>query len=105
MHAASRHGDPNLASLPKDGEVSCEVRPSRLPIQNLTLLDWAQLQSPDENCMSRSAIHPEVFAWAIKSIIVNKNYCCSVSIKRIGAVQSSRDSPNGPKKESQIQSC
>ena len=27
MHAASRHGTPSLASLPKDGEVSCEVSP------------------------------------------------------------------------------
>ena len=26
MHAASRHGTPSLTSLPKDDEVSCEVR-------------------------------------------------------------------------------
>ena len=29
MHAASRHGTPNSTSLPKDDEVSCEVRPPR----------------------------------------------------------------------------
>ena len=29
MHAASRHGTPSLTSLPKDDEVSCEVRPPR----------------------------------------------------------------------------
>ena len=27
MHAASRHETPSLTSLPKDDEVSCEVRP------------------------------------------------------------------------------
>ena len=27
VHAAPRHGAPSLTSLPKDDEVSCEVRP------------------------------------------------------------------------------
>ena len=27
VHAASRYGTPSLTSLPKDDEVSCEVRP------------------------------------------------------------------------------
>ena len=38
MHAASRHGTPSLASLPKDGGVSCFGRLSgRSPIQFLTV--------------------------------------------------------------------
>ena len=32
MHAASRHGTPGLTFLPKDDEVSCEVRPPRSPV-------------------------------------------------------------------------
>ena len=41
VHAASRHGIPSLTSFPKDGEVSCEVRPPRSPIRSLTPLDRA----------------------------------------------------------------
>ena len=41
VHAASRHGTPSLTSLPKDDEVSCEVRPPRSPIRSLTSLDQA----------------------------------------------------------------
>ena len=38
MHAASRHGTPSLTSLPKDDEVSCEVRPLRSPThQNISI--------------------------------------------------------------------
>ena len=55
MHAAVKHGIPSLTLLPKDGEVSCEVRPSRSPIWSLTSLDQAKLQSPDEDCISRTA--------------------------------------------------
>ena len=58
MHAVSRHGTPSLTSLLKDDEVSCEVRPPRSPIPNLTSLDQAELQSPDEDCISHSASHP-----------------------------------------------
>ena len=61
MHAASRHGTPSLTSLRKDDEVSCEVRPQRSPIQNLTSLDQAYLQSPDEDCISHSATHTAKF--------------------------------------------
>ena len=43
MHAASRHGTPSLTSFPKDGKVSCEVRPQWSPIRNLTSLDQALL--------------------------------------------------------------
>ena len=57
VHAASRHGTPSLTSLPKDGEVSCEVRPPRSPILSFTSLDRAYLQSPDEDCISHSATH------------------------------------------------
>ena len=42
MHAAMRHGTPSLASLPKDGEVSCEVRPpTRSSKRSLTSFDRA----------------------------------------------------------------
>ena len=41
MHAASRHGTLSLTSLPRDGEVSCEVIPPRSPIRSLTSLDRA----------------------------------------------------------------
>ena len=58
MHAASRHGTPNLTSLPKDDEVSCEVRPPGSPIRSLTSLDRAKVQSPDEDCISHSATQP-----------------------------------------------
>ena len=34
MHAASRHGTPSLTSLPKDDEVSSEIRPPRPSIQS-----------------------------------------------------------------------
>ena len=57
MHAASRHGTPSLTSLRKDDEVRCEVRPPWSPIQSLTSLDQAQLQSPDEDCRSHSVTH------------------------------------------------
>ena len=43
VHAASRHGTPSLTSLPKDGEVSCEVRPPRSPIRSLTSLDLGSI--------------------------------------------------------------
>ena len=33
-HAASSHKAPSLTSLPKDDEVSCEVRPPRSPIRS-----------------------------------------------------------------------
>ena len=58
VHAASRHGTPSLTSLPKDDEVSCEVRPPRLPIRSLTSLDRALLQLPDENLLRHSATYP-----------------------------------------------
>ena len=35
MHAASRHGTPSLTFLPKDDEVSCEVRPPMVMIMRL----------------------------------------------------------------------
>ena len=57
MHATSRHGTPSLTPLPKDDEVSSGVRPPRSPIRSLTSLDQAQLQSPDEDCISSSAIY------------------------------------------------
>ena len=41
VHAVSRHGTLNLTPLPKDDEVSCEVRPQWSPIRNLTSLDQA----------------------------------------------------------------
>ena len=47
MDAASRHGTTNLTSLPKDDEVSGEVRPPRSPIRSLTSLDRAKLRLPD----------------------------------------------------------
>ena len=37
VHAASRHGTPSLTSLPKNDEVSCEVRPPRSPMQSCDL--------------------------------------------------------------------
>ena len=53
MHAASRHGTTSLTSLPKDDEVSCEVRPPRSPIQSsdltwpsLTSVTWRRLFKP-----------------------------------------------------------
>ena len=58
MHSEARHRTPSLTSLPKDGEVNCEFRPPRSPIRSLTSLDRAQLQSPDENCISRSVTQP-----------------------------------------------
>ena len=58
MHAGMINGTPSLTSLPKDGEVTCEVRPPRSPIRSLTSLDQAELQSPDEDCLSHSATHP-----------------------------------------------
>ena len=58
MHAAVRHGTPSLTSLPKDGVVSCEVRPPMSLIRSLTSLDQAYLQSPEENCISHLAAHP-----------------------------------------------
>ena len=39
--AASRHGTPSLTSLPKDDDVSSEVRPPSSPIRSLTSLDRA----------------------------------------------------------------
>ena len=58
VHAGSGHGSPSLTSLPKDDEMSCELRPPRSPIRSLTLLDRAYLQSPDEDCTSHSTTHP-----------------------------------------------
>ena len=49
---------PLLTSLPRDDEVSCEVRPPRSPIRSLTSLHQVELQSPDEDCISHSATHP-----------------------------------------------
>ena len=42
MHAAARHGTPSLTSLPKDDEVSCEVRqhPSDLVVIRLAVGGW-----------------------------------------------------------------
>ena len=71
MYAASRHGTPSLTSLPKDDEVSCEVRSPWSPIQSLTSPDQAQLQSPDEDCITHSATHPALGhsqQWEIKGI-------------------------------------
>ena len=39
--SVSGHGTPSLTSLPKYGEVNCEVRPPRSPIRSLTSLDRA----------------------------------------------------------------
>ena len=64
MHAAMRHGAPSLMSLPKDGKVGCEVRPSRSPIRSLNLLDRAHLHSTTKTetmttkTISRAATHP-----------------------------------------------
>ena len=60
MHAASRRGIPTLTSPLKDNEVSCDIRPPRSPIQSLTSLDQAKLQSPDKDCISHLATHPIV---------------------------------------------
>ena len=49
VDAASRHGTSSLTSLPKDDDLSCEVRSLRSSIRSLTSLDRAYLQSPDED--------------------------------------------------------
>ena len=65
MHTASRHGTPNLTSLPKDDEVSCEVRPLRSPIPSLTLLGRAEIQSPNIDCISHYATHPLLYVYLL----------------------------------------
>ena len=63
MHTASRHGTPSLASLPKDDEVNCAVRPPRSPIQRLT--------SPDEDCISHFATHLAVLpGWGTQYVLL-----------------------------------
>ena len=57
MHGAVRHGAPSLTYLPKGGEASFEVRPSRSTIWSLAPLDQAYFQSPDEVCISHRATH------------------------------------------------
>ena len=51
MHAASRHGTTSLSSFPKD-EVSCEVRPPRSPIRNLTSLDRASARFAKDSILT-----------------------------------------------------
>ena len=40
MHAASRHGTPSLTSLPKDDEVSCEVRPQTFKMFEVNAIEF-----------------------------------------------------------------
>ena len=77
MHAAVSHGTPSLTSFPKDGVMSCEVKPLRSPVWGLTSLHCAELQSSDEICISRSAIHTAsncIFARADLDGLSYKNF-------------------------------
>ena len=60
MHAASRHGTPSLTSLPKDGEVSCEVRPQWSPIRILTSLYCGGLQNVKFKGNDKESFLPQI---------------------------------------------
>ena len=66
MHAAVRHGTPSFTSLPKHGEVGCEVSPPRSPIRSLTSLDHP------ESCLtriSRSATHQVLMVVSLRDYL------------------------------------
>ena len=69
-----KHGTPRLTSPPKDGEVSCEARLPRSHIRSLTSLDRAELKSPDEYCISRSATHPTRSARVSKDNVIYTSF-------------------------------